>query len=230
MGGGVILSETISKRDVDSKELHITIRTHDSKEQECCPVSRIILSFSGFNAVIDQRAQILIFLLKPISAWSICPSHSKSHNWQQEHTEWHQNEHLTHISTRNCWIIQIGIFRTTKGDCNPQYLCDTDLTTMCYNEQSSVVLQWGRKSNDLTKKRKSYHPRHALNRRRLLVHVELVGHIVGQARLILELWAQPCSRQPLASRLAVRTTIGARVGHHVHLKGGGRGSGLGLGT
>lgn len=65
--------------------------------------------------------------------------------------------------------------------------------------------------------KKSYHPRHALTRWCLLVHVKLGGHIVGQARLILELWAQPCSRQPLA-RLAVRTAIGARVGHHIHLK------------
>lgn len=64
----------------------------------------------------------------------------------------------------------------------------------------------------------SYHPRHALTRWRLLVHVELSGHIVGQSCLILELWAQPCSRQPLASRLAVRTAIGARVGHHIHLE------------
>lgn len=65
----------------------------------------------------------------------------------------------------------------------------------------------------------SYHPRHALTRRCLLVHVELTGHTVGQTCLVLELWAQPCSRQPLASRLAVRTAIGARVGHHIHLVG-----------
>lgn len=69
----------------------------------------------------------------------------------------------------------------------------------------------------------SYHPRHPLTRRCLLVHAKLVGHIVGQTRLILELWAQPCSRQPLASRLAVRTTIGARIGHHIHLECRGRG-------
>lgn len=67
----------------------------------------------------------------------------------------------------------------------------------------------------------AYHARHALTRQRLLVHVELVGDVVGHGRLILELWAQPCSRHPLASRLAVRTTIGARIGHHIHLKGGG---------
>lgn len=66
-------------------------------------------------------------------------------------------------------------------------------------------------------KNKSYHPRHALTRWCLLVHVKLVGHIVGQACLILELWARPCSWQPLA-RLAVRTTIGARIGHHIHLE------------
>lgn len=65
----------------------------------------------------------------------------------------------------------------------------------------------------------AYHARQALTRQRLLVHVELVGDVVGQGRLILELWAQPCSRHPLASRLAVRTTIGARTGHHIHLKG-----------
>lgn len=70
----------------------------------------------------------------------------------------------------------------------------------------------------VTETNKSYHPRHALTWWCLLVHVELVGHIVGQARLILELWAQPCSRQPLASGLAVRTTIGARIGHHIHLE------------
>lgn len=74
-----------------------------------------------------------------------------------------------------------------------------------------------------TEKNKTYHPRHALTRWCLLVHVELGGHIVGQARLSLELWAQPCSRQPLASRLAVRTTIGARIGHHIHLEGRERG-------
>lgn len=69
----------------------------------------------------------------------------------------------------------------------------------------------------------SYHPRHALARWQLLVHVELIGHIVGHACLILELWAQPCSRHPLASRLAVRTTIGARIGHHIHLESSARG-------
>lgn len=70
----------------------------------------------------------------------------------------------------------------------------------------------------LQKRKKSYHPRHALTRWRLLIHVELDGHIIGQTRLVLELWAQPCSRQPLASRLAVWTTIGARIGHHIHLE------------
>lgn len=65
----------------------------------------------------------------------------------------------------------------------------------------------------------TYHALHALTRWRLLVHVELVGNVVGHGRLILELWAQPCSRHPLASRLAVQTTIGARIGHHIHLKG-----------
>lgn len=66
---------------------------------------------------------------------------------------------------------------------------------------------------------KTYHPWQCL-----LVHVKLIKHTIWHARLILELWSQPCSRQPLASSLAVRPTIGPRIGHHVHLEniGGGK--------
>lgn len=59
----------------------------------------------------------------------------------------------------------------------------------------------------------AYRPRQGL-----LVYVELMKHTIWHARLVLELWSQPCSRQPLASSLAVRPTIGPRIGHHVHLK------------
>lgn len=59
----------------------------------------------------------------------------------------------------------------------------------------------------------TYHPRY-----RLLVHVELIEHTVWHACLILELRSQPCSRQCLACRLAVRPSIGPHTGHHVHLE------------
>lgn len=71
------------------------------------------------------------------------------------------------------------------------------------------------------KTNKSYHPRHALTRWCLLLHAKLGSHIAGEACFILELWAQPCSRHPLARGLAVRTAIGARVGHHIHLESSG---------
>lgn len=92
-------------------------------------------------------------------------------------------------------------------------LCDEmgDVKTLTAIASVSKTLKRCKKCNN------SYHPRHALTWRHLLVHVELRGHIVLQACLIRELWAQPCSVQPLARGLAVRTAIGARVSHHIHL-------------
>lgn len=69
------------------------------------------------------------------------------------------------------------------------------------------------------KQKASHHPGRALTRRGLLVHAELRGHAVGKRPLVLELRAQPCSWEPL-TRLAIRTAIGARVGHHTHLGSG----------
>lgn len=60
---------------------------------------------------------------------------------------------------------------------------------------------------------KTHHPWQCL-----LVYIKLIKHTIRHAWLILELWSQPCSRQPLASSLAVRPTIGPRIGHHVHLE------------